>query len=75
VPGRSLVLDAALGPFLEMAISGILSIRLEEKDGTTTAIVSYRVSGDAAHKLDQLAPIVDQVLGMQFGAFAAEAGK
>jgi uncharacterized protein YndB with AHSA1/START domain len=75
VPGRSLVLDAALGPFLERAISGIHSNRLEEKDGTTTAIVSYRVSGDAAHKLDQLAPIVDQVLGMQFGAFAAEAGK
>jgi len=75
VPGKSLVLDAALGPFLEMAISGILSIKLEEKDGVTTAIVTYRVSGDAGHQLDQLAPIVDQVLGMQFGAFAQEAGK
>jgi len=75
VPGKSLVLNAALGPFLEMAISGILSIKLGEKDGVTTAVVTYRVSGDAEHKLDQLAPIVDQVLGMQFGALAEDAGK
>jgi len=75
VPGRTLTLSAALGPFLEMAISGILAVKLEEKDGATTATVSYRVSGDPAHKLDALAPIVDQVLGMQFGAFAQEAGK
>jgi uncharacterized protein YndB with AHSA1/START domain len=70
VPGKALTLDAALGPFLDMAISGILSIQLEEKDGVTTAVMTYRVSGDPAHKLDALAPIVDQVLGMQFSAFA-----
>jgi uncharacterized protein YndB with AHSA1/START domain len=75
VPGKVLTLNAALGPFLEMAISGILSIKLDENDGVTTAVVTYRVSGDAEHKLDGLAPIVDQVLGMQFGSFAAEAGK
>jgi len=65
VPRSTLTLDAALGPFLEMAVSGILAIKLEEKDGTTTALVTYRVSGDAEHKLDQLAPIVDQVLGIR----------
>ncbi|MEX1994931.1 MAG: hypothetical protein WD929_09725 [Steroidobacteraceae bacterium] len=75
IPGKALTLNAALGPFLEMAISGILAIKLEEKDGATTAVVSYRVSGDAAHRLDQYAPIVDPVLGMQFGAFATAAGK
>lgn len=75
LPGRVLTLDAALGPFLEMAISGILSVKLEEKDGATAAIVTYRVSGDAEHKLVGLAPIVDQVLGQQFGNFAALAGK
>ena len=75
VPRRLLTLNAALGPFLEMAISGILSIKLEEQAGVTTAVVTYRVSGDAAHKLDQLAPIVDQVLGMQFGNFAAHAAQ
>jgi uncharacterized protein YndB with AHSA1/START domain len=75
VPGSKLAMDAALGPFLEMAISGILAIALEEKEGITTAVVTYRVSGDPAHKLDTLAPIVDQVIGMQFGGFAREAGK
>ena len=75
VPGSALTLDAALGPFLEMAISGILAIKLEEKDGVTTAAVTYRVSGDAEHTLDQLAPIVDRVLGLQFGNFAALAAQ
>ena len=75
VPGKSLVLNAALGPFLEMAISGILAIKLEERDGVTTAVMTYRVSGDAEHKLDQLAPIVDQILGLQFGNFAALAAQ
>jgi uncharacterized protein YndB with AHSA1/START domain len=75
VPGKMLNLDAALGPFLDMAISGILSIMLTENDGVTTAEVKYRVSGDPAHKLDGLAPIVDQVLGIQFGGFATDAGK
>lgn len=75
VPQQVLSLDAALGPFLEMAVSGILSIKLSEKDAVTTAIVTYRVSGDPAHKLDVLAPIVDQVIGQQFGAFAADAAK
>lgn len=75
VPGKSLKLDAALGPFLDLAVSGILSITLTEAEGVTSAVVTYRVSGDPAHKLDVLAPIVDQVLNMQFGAFAADAGK
>lgn len=75
IPGRMLQLDAALGPFLDMAISGVLTITLAEQDGATIADVSYRVSGDAAHKLDALAPIVDQVLGQQFGAFAEDAGR
>jgi len=75
VPGKMLKLDAALGPFLDMAISGVLSITLTEKDGVTTADVSYRVSGDPAHKLDGLAPIVNQVIGMQFGGFAEDAGR
>ena len=52
IPGQVLRLDAALGPFLDMAISG-----------------------DPAHKLDGLAPIVNEVLAMQFGAFAEHAGK
>ena len=33
------------------------------------------MSGDPSHKLDTLAPVVDQVNGLQFGGLAAEAAK
>ena len=36
MPGKMLRLDAALGPLQEMAISGVITIALEEKDGMTT---------------------------------------
>ena len=75
MPGKLLRLDAALGPLQELAISGVINVALEEKEGTTTMVVTHRVSGDATHKLDGFAPIVDQVNGLQFGNLAAEAAK
>ena len=74
-PGTMLRLDAALGPLQEMAISGVITVALEERDGATTMVVTHRVSGDATHKLDAFAPIVDQVNGQQFGNLAAEAAR
>jgi hypothetical protein len=38
-------------------------------------IVTHRVSGDPSHKLDQLAPIADQVNEQQFSGLAADAAK
>ena len=38
-------------------------------------LVTHRVSGDPTHKLDALAPVVDQVNGQQFGALATEAAQ
>ena len=74
-PGKLLRLDAALGPLQEMGVTGVITFALEEKDGATTLVATHRVSGDAAHKLDGLAPIVDQVNALQFGGLAAEAAK
>jgi uncharacterized protein YndB with AHSA1/START domain len=74
-PGRMLRLDAALGPLQELAISGVITVALEEKDGETTMVVTHRVSGDATHKLDGFAPIVDQVNAQQFGGLAEAAAK
>lgn len=70
LPGKMLRLDAALGPLQEMAVSGVITFTLAEKDGKTTLVATHRVSGDAAHKLDQLAPAVDQVNALQFGGLA-----
>jgi uncharacterized protein YndB with AHSA1/START domain len=73
--GKMLRLSAALGPLQEMAVSGVITFALEEKDGATTLVVTHRVSGDPSHKLDALAPIVDRVNAQQFGGLAADAAK
>lgn len=75
IPGSLLRLRAALGPLQEMAVSGVITFSLEEEDGKTEMIVTHRVSGDPSHKLDALAPIVDQVNALQFGALAAAAAQ
>jgi uncharacterized protein YndB with AHSA1/START domain len=75
IPGSLLRMNAALGPLQEMAITGVITFALEEKDGNTTLVATHRVSGDASHKLDALAPIVDQVNAQQFGGLAADAVK
>lgn len=64
-------LNAALGPLQDMAVSGVLSVALVANDEGSEAIVTYRVSGTPAHALDKLAPVVDQVIGQQFGGWAA----
>lgn len=74
-PGKMLRLDAALGPLQEMGVTGVITFALEEKDGTTTLVATHRVSGDAAHKLEALAPIVDQVNALQFGNLAEAAAR
>jgi oligoendopeptidase F len=43
-------------------------------DGVTTMVVTHRVSGDATHKLDAFAPVVDRVNALQFGNLARAAG-
>jgi len=73
--GKLLRLRGGFGPLQEMAVAAVLTVTLESKDGGTEAVVTYRISGDAAHKLDQLVSVVDQVIGQQFGAFAAHAGE
>lgn len=73
MPGKMLRLDAALGPLQEMAITGVITFALEEKDGTTTLVATHRVSGDPSQKLDAIAPVVDQVNALQFGNAAAAA--
>lgn len=68
-------LNAALGPMQDMAVSGVLSIALAAKDEGSEATVTYRVSGTPAHALDKIAPVVDGVIGLQFGGWAATAAK
>jgi uncharacterized protein YndB with AHSA1/START domain len=73
IPGKMLRLHAALGPLQEMAVAGVISVALAEKNGATDVVVTHRVSGDPSHKLDALAPIVDRVNNQQFSGLAADA--
>jgi uncharacterized protein YndB with AHSA1/START domain len=75
MPRKMLRLEAALGPLQELAVSGVITVALEEKDGATTVTMTHRVSGDVSQKLDAFAPIVDQVNAQQFGGLAADAAK
>lgn len=60
-------MDAPLGPLQEMGLDGLLTVTLEAAAEGTEALVTFRVRGDASQKLDQLAPVVDRVVGEQWG--------
>ena len=75
IPERLLRMRGALGPLQQMAVTGVLTVALEPGEAGTMIAVSYRISGDASHELDQFVPVVDKVLGLQFGALAGFAAK
>jgi len=74
-PGKLLRIRGSLGPFQEMAVTGVLTVRLETKDAGTEAVVTYRLSGDASHRLGDMAAVVDPVVREQFAGFAALAAR
>ena len=75
IPGKLLRFRGSLGPFQEMAVTGIMTIALIPAGAGTTAVVTYRISGDASHKLDAFASVVDGVIRQQFAGFAALASQ
>ena len=73
-PGKLLRLDAALGPFQEMAIQGVLTFGFVPDGKGTRVTVNYRVFGAITVDPAKLAPMVDGMLGGQmrrFQGFAA----
>jgi uncharacterized protein YndB with AHSA1/START domain len=70
-------LQGALGPLQALAVNGVLTFALTEKDGRTSLQLSYRVSGNDAAGLQELAGPVDGVLAEQLHRLVAyiETGK
>jgi hypothetical protein len=64
-------LSTALGPMMDMAVTGILTFKFEPRParpdgpGGSDLLVTMRVSGDPSHALAALAAPVDQVIGEQ----------
>lgn len=70
-PGKLLRLEGGLGPMQEMAVTGILSFRLAP-DGLGTRIrMTYSVAGTLSMESAKLAPLVDEVMGIQLGRLQA----
>lgn len=68
---RTLRIQGALGPLQEMGVSGVLNLGVEPEGAGAKLTMSYRVAGDPALNLDDLAPLVDQVLVEQIDRLAA----
>jgi hypothetical protein len=61
-PNKEIRMLRGLGPLQMMAVQGAMSWAFEEmSDGSTRVRHRYTMLGNAGQKLDQLAPIVDQV--------------
>lgn len=65
VPGRLLRLNAALGPFQAMAVSGVLNWEMKPVEGGTELVQSYTVSGFIPGGAEPVAPAVDGVMAGQ----------
>lgn len=64
---RTLRFNAPLGPLQDMAVNGVLTFTVAPHANGAKITMTYRVSGDPALRLDQMAPLVDGVLMEQFG--------
>lgn len=64
---RTLRLSGGLGPLQELGASGILTFTVAPHPSGAKITMTYRVAGDPALGLDQMAPLVDMVLMEQFG--------
>lgn len=64
---RTLRAVGALGPLQEMGVNGVLTFTVAPLASGAKITMTYRVIGDAALGLDQIAPGVDGVLLEQFG--------
>jgi uncharacterized protein YndB with AHSA1/START domain len=72
-PGKLLRIDAALGPLQEMAVTGVLTFRLEPDPAGSRITMTYRVAGAFSMPATQLAPAIDQVMTSQLQRLAAAA--
>jgi uncharacterized protein YndB with AHSA1/START domain len=64
---RTLRLTGGLGPLQELAVNGALTFTVAPHASGAKITMTYRVSGDPALGLDQMASLVDSVLLEQFG--------
>ena len=68
-PGKRIVLTGALGPLLFQAATGVMDIQFERIAGGTKVTMDFRGRGFGEGGADNLAAVVDSVLGDQMGRY------
>ena len=74
-PGKRAVLTGALGPLLFEAVAGVLDVRVEPAPNGSKLTFEYKAAGFAKSGADNIAPIVDRVVGEQVARLVAAAVK
>lgn len=64
---RTLRAIGGLGPLQEMGVTGVLTFTVAPFASGAKLTMTYRASGDSSLNLDQIAPLVDNVMMEQFG--------
>ena len=73
-PGAALRMSGGLGPLQSEAAIGTLTVTFKPTAGGTRILWEYVVGGYMRYKVDEIAPLVDKVLGEQLGFLAARLG-
>ncbi|GAB3023670.1 SRPBCC family protein [Bowmanella dokdonensis] len=73
-PAKLLRMTGGLGPLQGMGLYGALDWQFEAVEGGTRITLSYKVHGYAPNGFKDLAPIVDQVQGLQLGGLGKHLG-
>lgn len=70
-PGKVLRMEGGLGPMQQHAVTGVLTLEIAADTSGTKVAMTYTAGGYMPGGMAKLAPLVDQVLGLQFSRFAA----
>lgn len=68
-PGKLLRLNAALGPFQQFAVIGVLTFRFTAEGKATRVTVNYQVSGAMSPEPAKLGPMAEGMLSSQMKRF------
>jgi hypothetical protein len=73
MPNQALRVEGAFGPLQDLGVSAAMTFTLGDgaAPGKTKLTLDYKVVGSSLSGLDQLAPVVDQVLAEQVKRFVA----
>ncbi len=74
-PYRQLTMRGSLGPLQAEALTGTLTVQLEDYYGGTRITWDYVVGGYARFDLTEIAPVVDGVIAEQMNALADRLGR